>query len=239
MEAADVLIKSVDWNPALHPRAGTPPIPAGSHQRTAQVANHFQHERRKTTIRRIARMPLQMRVTSGSGCGPDQSASMSSRISLNGSPTPSRKTTGDKSGDQTLFLRVGDQGSAAALNSALTVLLRPGITKEDRQRILDHQLDALPTPILARTHKSESWRPAPHSWQAACHRSLLARPRRQSRPRRRGPMVGRGEDNISINCSVTDRYPRCFELSTTSPMVSRSTSSPSTSMPPLIRMLHA
>ena len=40
------------------------------------------------------------------------------------------------------FYDVGDQGSAAALNSALTVLLRPGITKEDRQRILDRQLDA-------------------------------------------------------------------------------------------------
>jgi hypothetical protein len=25
MEAEDILIKSVDWNPALHPRAGTPP----------------------------------------------------------------------------------------------------------------------------------------------------------------------------------------------------------------------
>ena len=27
MEAADILIKSVDWNPALHPRAGTAPNP--------------------------------------------------------------------------------------------------------------------------------------------------------------------------------------------------------------------
>lgn len=27
LEAADTLIKSVDWNPALHPRAGTPPNP--------------------------------------------------------------------------------------------------------------------------------------------------------------------------------------------------------------------
>lgn len=27
MEAADLLIKSGDWNPALHPRAGTPPNP--------------------------------------------------------------------------------------------------------------------------------------------------------------------------------------------------------------------
>jgi hypothetical protein len=39
------------------------------------------------------------------------------------------------------FYDVGDQASAAALNSALTVLLRPGITQEDRQRILDRQLD--------------------------------------------------------------------------------------------------
>jgi hypothetical protein len=27
MEAADILIKSVDWNPALHPRTGAPPNP--------------------------------------------------------------------------------------------------------------------------------------------------------------------------------------------------------------------
>jgi hypothetical protein len=27
MEATDNLIKSVDWNPALHPRTGTPPNP--------------------------------------------------------------------------------------------------------------------------------------------------------------------------------------------------------------------
>jgi hypothetical protein len=27
MEAADILIKSADWNPALHPRAGTAPNP--------------------------------------------------------------------------------------------------------------------------------------------------------------------------------------------------------------------
>src|SRR5277367_4626722 len=27
MEAADVLIKSADWNPTLHPRTGTPPNP--------------------------------------------------------------------------------------------------------------------------------------------------------------------------------------------------------------------
>jgi hypothetical protein len=36
MEAADILIKSVDWNPALHPRAGAPPNPGWfARQRTA------------------------------------------------------------------------------------------------------------------------------------------------------------------------------------------------------------
>jgi hypothetical protein len=35
------------------------------------------------------------------------------------------------------FYDVGDQGSANALNSALTVLLRPDITEADRQKILN------------------------------------------------------------------------------------------------------
>jgi hypothetical protein len=91
MEAADILIKSADWNPALHPRAGTPPIPAGSRQRTAPAANHSQHGRRKTTIRRTARMFRRTPATIGSGCGPDQSASTNSPTSSSGWPTPSRK----------------------------------------------------------------------------------------------------------------------------------------------------
>jgi len=66
-------------------------IPAGLRRRTAPAANHFQHERRKTTIRRIARMPRQTPAKIGSGCGPDRSASTSSPTSSNGSPTPSRK----------------------------------------------------------------------------------------------------------------------------------------------------
>jgi len=35
------------------------------------------------------------------------------------------------------FYDVGDHGSAAALNSHLTALLKPGITQQDRQKILD------------------------------------------------------------------------------------------------------
>ena len=35
------------------------------------------------------------------------------------------------------FYDAGDQGSAHALNSALTVLLRPGLSKDDRQNLLN------------------------------------------------------------------------------------------------------
>jgi hypothetical protein len=65
-------------------------IPAGLRQRTAPAANHFQRGQRKTTIAHGARMLHQAPVTTGSGCGPDHSASMSSPTSSNGSPTPSR-----------------------------------------------------------------------------------------------------------------------------------------------------
>jgi hypothetical protein len=44
------------------------------------------------------------------------------------------------------FHDVGDRGSAAALNSALTVLLRPDLAREDQQSILD-QLD-----VYTRSH---------------------------------------------------------------------------------------
>lgn len=50
MEAADILIKSDDWNPASHPRAGTPPNPgwfapaggSGEHQSPARTAQNAQ-----------------------------------------------------------------------------------------------------------------------------------------------------------------------------------------------------
>jgi hypothetical protein len=56
-EAADVLTKYArdeggdsNWNPALHPRTGTPPTLVGS-RRPAAPANHCQSEARKTSKR--------------------------------------------------------------------------------------------------------------------------------------------------------------------------------------------
>jgi hypothetical protein len=69
MVAEDTFIKYArdesgdgDWNPALHPRTGTRRIPAGSRRPTA---NHRRSERRKTTIRRSARMLRPVPATIG------------------------------------------------------------------------------------------------------------------------------------------------------------------------------
>ncbi len=162
METEDYLIKSVDWNPALHPRAGTPPNPgwfaltggAGDESpamQTGQIDNPTER--------------------SGPWASGDESSSV--RVAQNDDPTR-RSDASQGAGDDWVrlppgpqrideladfvewianakpedeqairaeikryFYDAGDQGSANALNSALAVLLRPGVTREDRQRILD------------------------------------------------------------------------------------------------------
>ena len=162
MEAEDCLIKSVDWNPALHPRAGTPPNPgwfaptegAGDESPAMQTGQNDNPAER-----------------SGSRASGDESSSV--RVAQNDDPTrrsDASPSVGDDwvrlpAGPQRIdeladfvewianakpedeqairaeirryFYDAGDQGSANALNSALTVFLRPGITREDRQRILN------------------------------------------------------------------------------------------------------
>jgi hypothetical protein len=143
MEAADILIKSVDWNPALHPRAGTPPNPGwfaptdgadneSSSTRTAQNDDptHSSDASANATDNRVRLRPGPQRI--------DELADFIEWIAN----AKSEDEQAIRAEIKRYFYDVGDQGSAAALNNALTVLLRPGITKEDRQRILDRQLDA-------------------------------------------------------------------------------------------------
>jgi hypothetical protein len=162
MEADDFLIKSGDWNPALHPRAGAPPNPgwfattegAGDASPAMQIGQNDNPTER-----------------SGPQASGDESSSV--RVAQNDDPTQ-RSDASPSVGDDWVrlppgpqrideladfvewianakpedeqairaeikryFSDAGDQGSVNALNSALTVLLRPGITREDRQRILD------------------------------------------------------------------------------------------------------
>jgi hypothetical protein len=142
MEAADVLIKSADWNPALHPRAGTPPNPgwfaptdgAGSESVSTRTAQNDDPTRRSDASPNAGDDRVKLRS------GPQRIDELADFIEwiANAKPDDERAIRAEI---KRYFYDVGDQGSAAALNSALTILLRPGITKEDRQRILDHQLD--------------------------------------------------------------------------------------------------
>ena len=142
MEAADILIKSVDWNPALHPRAGTPPNPGwfaptdgadneSSSTRTAQNDDptHSSDASANATDNWVRLRHGPQRI--------DELADFVEWIA-NAKPEDEQAIRAEI---KRYFSDVGDQGSAAALNSALTVLLRRGITQEDRQRILDRQLD--------------------------------------------------------------------------------------------------
>jgi hypothetical protein len=143
MEAADVLIKSADWNPTLHPRAGTPPNPgwfaptdgAGSESFSTRTAQNDDPTHRSDASPNAGEDRVRLRP------GPQRVDELADFIEWIANAKPEDEQA-IRAEIKRYFYDVGDQGSAAALNSALTVLLRPGITKEDRQRILDRQLDA-------------------------------------------------------------------------------------------------
>jgi hypothetical protein len=142
MEAADILIKSADWNPALHPRAGTPPNPgwfaptdgASSESFSTRTAQHDDPTHRSDASPNAGDDWVTLRV------GPQRIDELADFIEWIANAKPENEQA-IRAEIKRYFYDVGDQGSAAALNSALTVLLRPGITEEDRQQVLDRQLD--------------------------------------------------------------------------------------------------
>jgi hypothetical protein len=138
MEAADILIKSADWNPALHPRAGTPPNPgwfaptdvAGSESFSTRTAQNDDPTHRSDASLNAGEGWVRLRP------GPQRIDELADFIEwmANAKPEDERAIRAEI---KRYFYDVGDQGSAAALNSHLTALLKPGITQGDRQRILD------------------------------------------------------------------------------------------------------
>jgi hypothetical protein len=148
MEAADVLIKYArdegggDWNPALHPRAGTPPNPgwfaptdgAGGESLSTRTAQNDDPTHRSDASPNAGEGWVRLRP------GPTRIDELADFIEWMANAKPKDEQS-IRAEIKRYFYDVGDQGSAAALNSALTVLLKSGITKEDRQRLLDHQLD--------------------------------------------------------------------------------------------------
>jgi contact-dependent growth inhibition (CDI) system restriction endonuclease-like protein len=142
MEAADILIKSADWNPALHPRAGTPPNPgwfaptdgASSESFSTRTAQNDDPTHRSDASPNAGDNWVRLRP------GPKRIDELADFIEWMANAKPEDEQA-IRAEIKRYFYDVGDQGSAAALNSALMVLLRPGITREERQRILDRQLD--------------------------------------------------------------------------------------------------
>jgi hypothetical protein len=138
MEAADVLIKSVDWNPALHPRAGTPPNPgwfaptdgAGGESFSTRTAQNDDHTRRSDASSSSGDNWVRLRP------GPQRIDELADFIEWIANAKPEDEQA-IRAEIKRYFYDVGDHGSAAALNSHLTALLKPGITREDRQQILN------------------------------------------------------------------------------------------------------
>jgi hypothetical protein len=97
LAAEDSLIKyarddgAADWNPALHPRTGSPPNPGWF--ATTGGSSHDSPRVRvaRTMTRRDDRMRRLVPSTIGFTCHP-ANASMNSAIFWNGWPTPSRRT---------------------------------------------------------------------------------------------------------------------------------------------------
>jgi hypothetical protein len=138
MEAADTLIKSVDWDPALHPRAGTPPNPgwfaptdgAGSESFSTPTAQNDDPSHRLDASPNGGDDWVRLRP------GPKRIDELADFIEWIANAKPEDEQA-IRAEIKRYFYDVGDQGSAAALNSHLTILLKPGISKEDRQKILD------------------------------------------------------------------------------------------------------
>ena len=138
LETADRLIKSGDWNPALHPRAGTPPNPGwfaptggeGDSSESGRTAQNDDSNQRSDAAPASAANWVRLRP------GPKRIDELADFIEWLANATPADEQT-IRAEIKRYFHDVSDQGSAAALNSALSVALRPGITAQDRQRILN------------------------------------------------------------------------------------------------------
>jgi hypothetical protein len=143
MEAMDVLLKYArdesggdTWNPALHPRTGTPPNPGwfaptdGGGSTSTRTAQNDDPTHRSDAAASADRNWVRLRA------GPkriDELADFAEWFA--------NTTTEDENAIRAEIKRyyadVGWDAAAHDLNAKLSVLLRPGVTGEMRQRVLD------------------------------------------------------------------------------------------------------
>jgi hypothetical protein len=136
LEATDSLIKLGDWNPALHPRAGTPPNPgwfaptdgsdASPSTRTAQ--NEISNQSSDASAGSgddWVRLPPAKRI--------DELADFAEWLA-NAVPGDEKAIRAEI---KRYFMDVGWEGAAHDLNSLLSVVLRPNVTRDIRQKVLE------------------------------------------------------------------------------------------------------
>jgi hypothetical protein len=146
MEATDVLIKYAgdegsgdggNWNPALHPRTGTPPnpgwfAPAGgsSESFSGRTAQNDDSTRRSDASSSANDDWVRLRP------GPKRVDELADFIEwiANAKPEDAPAITAEI---DRYFKNVGWEAAAKDLKNMLAVLIRPGITKEDRQQYLN------------------------------------------------------------------------------------------------------
>jgi len=137
MEAEDALIKSVDWNPDLHPRTGEPPNPGwfaptgGSDVRSPQIetAQNDGPAQRSDASPEIS--PDSVRLPPGQRI--DELRDFLEWLA-NAEP---EDETAIRAEIRRYYYDVGDTVGGNALNAALSDVLEPGIGPKARQEILN------------------------------------------------------------------------------------------------------
>jgi hypothetical protein len=137
MEATDKLIKLGDWNPALHPRAGTPPNPGWF----ATTAGGADEPSRIQTAENQSPNRASDAPTIGSSwvrspSGPKRIDELADFAEWLANATPKDEAT-IRAEIKRYYADVGWQAAADDLNSKLSVILRPGVTPTTRQSVLN------------------------------------------------------------------------------------------------------
>ena len=145
MEAMDVFVKYArdeggggsDWNPALHPRTGTPPNPGwfapteGSGESSpVRTAQNNDPTRRSDAASGLDNDWVHLRP------GPKRIDELADLIEWIANAKPEDMPAITAEIDRH-FKNVGWESAATDLKNMLAVLTRPGITREDRQQYLD------------------------------------------------------------------------------------------------------
>jgi hypothetical protein len=143
MEASDILIKyardqSDAWNPALHPRAGTPPNPGwfaptggdGGESSSTRTAQNDDPTRRSDAGSSAGQDWARLRP------GPKRIDELADFAEWFANATPQDEYA-IRAEIKRYYADVGWDAAAHDLNAKLSVLLRSGVTREIRQRALD------------------------------------------------------------------------------------------------------